>query len=113
MDEVFAKAVEKLNEFFTTVDTGRFVDDEHMSRVIEGCTVLLQRKVKVSDAPTAVAVLNYPEETVELYEEFVSYVSKPTAVNTVSEEAAVLRNAIAELLMVTAKASDDFIVTKK
>lgn len=112
MDEVFAKAVEKLNEFFTTVDTDRFVDDEHMSRVIEGCTVLLQRKVKVSDAPTAVTILNYPEETVELYEEFVSYVNKPAAVKDVSEGAG-LRNAIAELLRVTAKESDTFIVTKK
>lgn len=112
MDEVFEKAVQKLNEFFTTVDTGRFVDDEHMSLVIEGCTMLLQRKVKVSDAPAAVAVLNYPEETVELYEEFVSYVNKPTAARIVAEDSG-LRNAIAELLRVTAKASDDFIVTKK
>lgn len=112
MDEVFAKAVEKLNEFFTTVDTARFVDDEHMSRVIEGCTVLLQRKVKVSDAPTAVAILNYPEETVELYEEFVSYANKPASIKDMSEGAG-LRNAIAELLRVTAKDSDDFIVTKK
>ena len=112
MDEVFAMAVEKLNEFFTTVDTGRFVDDEHMSRVIEGCTVLLQRKVKVSDAPTAVAVLNYPEETVELYGEFVDYANK-SASPKISTAHEALRCAIAELLMMTATDSDDFIVTKK
>ena len=116
MDETFSKAVGALQEFFAKVDPSDFYDDEHKSRVIEGCEMLLSRVVKVSEAETAVSVLNYPPETSYWYSEFVSAMTapkKPAVEEDRVTTADDIRNSILEYFMITAKDSDNFLVIRK
>jgi hypothetical protein len=108
MNEVMAKAIERLYAFFDNQSDSLFNDDEHKSRVIEGCEVLLNRRVSVADAQTVVNLLNYPEDTADFYAEFIQANSKPA-----TDDYAELRNAVAELLKKTAQESDDFIINEK
>lgn len=103
-ETIINKALEKFYSYMDAMPTDMFEDDEHKSKIAEACETLIRQQVKIANAESVVALMNYPEEAAEIYSQFIE--SQSASKDT-------FRNTLAKLLSSTAEPSDNFTVVFK